>query len=292
MPPLSEILLSWKLNIPALLLAAVVLVLYVRGLTVLSRGRTAWNPFRTVAFVTGLLLFLYLACGFPGVYAPQLRWAFILQLTGYVFVVPLLLGAGRPLSLARLTLGENGRRRVDAFMGGRPVRFLSHPVVAPLLGLALFASLLGPGLYTMRSSAVASVLLTLLAPLLGLLLVLPALEGEERPASSAVMVVAFIYVFIELLADAIPGIMLRLSPTVLDGVTGAVQGALPWFPGALRDQQLAGDLLWFVAEVVDLPLIILMMVRFQRADRADARRIDELSDEELEELNRRHLHRG
>ncbi|MGG5172038.1 hypothetical protein ACQR35_07640 [Pseudarthrobacter sp. J1738] len=44
--------------------------------------------------------------------------------------------------------------------------------------------------------------------------------------------------------------------------------------------------------VPDLPLIILMMIRVQRSDRADARRMDELSDEELAELNRQHLQRG
>ncbi|MFJ3957581.1 cytochrome c oxidase assembly protein [Arthrobacter sp. NPDC090010] len=292
MPPFSTLVTAWGLNVPALLLSAVALVLYLRGLRALHRAGSGWRPLRTVAFLLGCLTFLYLACGFPGVYGPQLRWVFIIQLTGYIFVVPLLIGAGRPLALAREGLGDRGRRRVNAFMGSRAVRFLSHPVVAPLLGLAVFASLLGPGLHLLRSDPVATLLLTVLAPLVGLLMVLPAIEGEEGGASSAVMVVAFIYVFIELLADAVPGILLRLSGTVLDGVTALGPGALPWFPAPLRDQQLAGDLLWFVAEIVDLPLIILMMVRFHRTDREDARAIDELSDEELDELNRRHLNRS
>ena len=288
MPPLSALATSWTADIPALLFAAVVVVLYVRGV----RKAPRWPVRRTLGFLLGILLFLYLSCGFPGVYGVSLRWVFTVKMAGYVFVVPLLLAAGRPLALARETLGVNGRRRVDAFMASRPVRVLSHPVVAPLLGLAVFASFLTPVLYLLRTDPLAGALTVLLAPALGLLMVLPAVEGEERPANSAVMMVGFIYVFIELLADAVPGILLRLSGTVLDGFAGPVPGALGWFPGALRDQQLAGDLLWFVAEVVDLPLIILMMMRFQRSDKADAQAIDDLSDEELAELNRRHLNRS
>lgn len=288
MPPLSALATSWTADIPALLLAAVVVVLYVRGV----RKAPRWPVRRTLGFLLGILLFLYLSCGFPGVYGASLRWVFTVKVAGYVFVVPLLLAAGRPLALARETLGLNGRRRVDAFMASRPVRVLSHPVVSPLLSLAVFASFLTPVLYLLRTDPLAGALTMVLAPALGLLMVLPAVEGEERPASSAVMVVGFIYVFIELLADAVPGILLRLSGTVLDGFAGPVPGALGWFPGALRDQQLAGDLLWFVAEVVDLPLIILMMMRFQRSDKADAQAIDDLSDEELAELNRRHLNRS
>jgi len=289
MPPLSALVTSWTGDVPALLLAAVVVFLYLRGV---RRRAGRWPLRRTLSFLLGMALFLYLSCGFPGVYGVSLRWVFTLKVAGYVFVVPLLLAAGRPLALARETLGETGRRRVDAFMSSRVVRLLSHPVVSPLLGLALFASFLTPVLHLLRTDPVADALTVLLAPALGLLMVLPAVEGEERPASSAVMVVGFIYVFIELLADAVPGILLRLSGTVLDGFSGPVPGALGWFPGALRDQQLAGDLLWFVAEVVDLPLIVLMMIRFQRTDRADAQAIDDLSDEELAELNRRHLNRS
>jgi cytochrome c oxidase assembly factor CtaG len=65
-----------------------------------------------------------------------------------------------------------------------------------------------------------------------------------------------------------------------------------WFPSPLRDQQLAGDLMWFLAETVDLPLIILMFVRFSRSDKHEAKSFDDLSDEEIEAMNRAHLGQG
>ncbi|WP_260842474.1 hypothetical protein [Paenarthrobacter nicotinovorans] len=42
---------------------------------------------------------------------------------------------------------------------------------------------------------------------------------------------------------------------------------------------------------MDLPLIILMFVRFARSDKREARSFDELTDAELDELNAQHLHR-
>jgi cytochrome c oxidase assembly factor CtaG len=85
---------------------------------------------------------------------------------------------------------------------------------------------------------------------------------------------------------------MRLSPGILDGATSVLGNQPGWFPSPLRDQQLAGDLMWFLAEIVDLPLIILMFVRFSRSDKHEAKSFDDLSDEEIEALNRAHLGQG
>jgi hypothetical protein len=48
-------------------------------------------------------------------------------------------------------------------------------------------------------------------------------------------------------------------------------------------------LLWFICEVVDLPLIILMFIRFSRSDKREAGAFDELTDEQFDELQNQHL---
>jgi cytochrome c oxidase assembly factor CtaG len=90
--------------------------------------------------------------------------------------------------------------------------------------------------------------------------------------------------------DAIPGIVLRITNPVLDGATVMVSGPA-WFPSPLRDQHLAGDLLWFIAEVADVPVLISLFVRWQRTDRREARDVDALTDEEMDALTRAHLSR-
>ncbi len=277
------------MNWPALVILVAAAISYSKGLVAARRRGIRWPLWNSIAFFAlGLGSFAALSFGFPGAYSHDLRWAFALKATSYLFVVPLLLGLGKPLTLARQTLGPTGAARLEAFLGNRLLRMLSNTVVAALLGLAMFTVFLTPFFYVLRTNSAADIILTLLVPAMGLLMTVPIMEdGAGRIGS--LIVVEFIFVFIELLADAVPGVLMRLSPGILDGAAAVSGGHAGWFPSPLRDQQLAGDLMWFLAEIVDLPLIILMFVRFSRNDRHEARSFDELSDEEIEALNRVHL---
>lgn len=290
-PPLSTVLTSAALDPAAVVLAVAAAVLYAVGLRRARRAGVQWPLWRALCFYgLGLVPYAVLACGFLGAYS-QLRWAFTLKIALMFFVVPLLAGLGQPLGLARATLGETGRATLERIMGSRVVKTLGNAFVAPIVGLILFGTFLTPLFHLYRAEPFPSGALSVAAPLIGLVLALPLTEADSFERSSAFIVVEFVYVFIELLADAIPGIFLRLSPTVLDGVTAWAAGAPGWFPSPLRDQQLAGDLLWFIAEAVDIPVIILMFVRFSRSDRREAKSYDDLSDEEMEALTEEHLRR-
>lgn len=288
-PPLSVALTAFRLDWVAAVVLLVAALLYAAGLRAAGAKGNRWPVMRTVAFyLLGLGSFAALTLGFPGAFSDQLRWAFTLKISLLLFVVPLLLGLGRPVSLARAALGAKGTTRLDRVLSSRPVRLAGNSVVAPLLGLALFSVFLTPAFHTLRTDAVAEALLTVGVPLLGLLMALPIIEYGDFHRSSAFITLEFVYVFIELLVDAVPGILLRLNNQVLDGVM-TTTAPLAWFPSPLRDQQLAGDVLWFICEAVDLPLIILMFIRFSRSDKREARSFDELTDEELDALNEQHL---
>jgi putative membrane protein len=290
MPPWDVVLSSWTLNWPALAIVAAAAVLYGRGLRAARRQGVRWPWRRTLTFyVLGLGSFAVLSFGFTGVYSHDLRWAFTLKVTSYLFVVPLLVAAGRPLTLARASLGAAGQERLQAFLDHAVIRALSNTVVAALLGLAMFTLFLTPLFHPLRTDPLWDAALTVVVPLVGMLMAVPIIEDGSTKDVTSLIVVEFIYVFIELVADALPGVLMRISPQVLDGATQALAGHPAWMPNPLRDQQLAGDLLWFLAEAVDVPLIILMFVRFARSDRREARSYDELSDEELDALNREHL---
>lgn len=290
MPPWDVVGSSWTLNWAALSLLIPAAVLYARGLAGARRQGLSWPVWRTVFFYAlGLGSFSYLSFGFPAVYSHDLRWVFTLKITGYLFVVPLLVGLGKPLTLARNTLGPAGVARLEAFLVQRLMRWLGNTIVAALLGLALFTVFLTPLFYPLRTSLAADVVLTVAVPAMGLLMTVPIMEEGAKAAVNALIVVEFIFVFIELVVDAVPGIMMRMVPQVFDGATLPLLNHPGWMPGPLRDQQLAGDLLWFVAEIVDLPLILLMFVRFSRSDQREARSFDELSDDQLAELTREHL---
>ena len=293
MPPFEVVVGAWRIDWAALVLIVSSGVLYGLGVRTATANGRPWPWWRTAAFyLLGLGSLTVLTCGFPGVYSAELRWAFTLKISLLLFVVPLLIGLGKPISLARAALPAEGLARLNATLSHRAVRFFSNSLAAPLLGLALFSTFLTPLFYTLRTDPVAGALLTAGVPLLGLLMALPIIEDTNFQRSSAFITLEFVFVFIELLIDAVPGILLRLNGEVLDHVTTVAGSSPAWFPGALRDQQLAGDLLWFICEIVDLPLIILMFMRFSRSDKREARSFDDLTDQELEDLNAEHLRRG
>jgi putative membrane protein len=288
-PPLEILISSWRLDWAATAFVVVAGGLYGWGMRSARLNGHRWPAWRAVAFyVLGLGTFVILTCGFTGVYGPQQRWAFTLKISLLLFVVPLLIGLGKPLTLARAALPDHGIAVFDTVLSSRPVRFVSNSFGAPLLGLALFSTFLTPAFYTLRTNPAADALLTLGVPLLGMLMALPIIEESDFQRSSAYLTLEFMFVFIELLIDAVPGILLSLNGQVLDHAM-TVPDPQWWFRDALQDQQFAGNLLWFICEVVDLPLIILMFIRFSRSDKREAGVFDELTDEQLDELHTQHL---
>ena len=108
----------------------------------------------------------------------------------------------------------------------------------------------------------------MLTPLCGLLLVLP-IAAHSVVRTAFFITVEFLLAFVELLLDAIPGLLLRLNDGILDHAP-AILGRLPlWFPSPLHDQHLSGDFLWFIAEIADVPVLVLLFVRWMRLDRRE-----------------------
>ena len=288
-PSTPEFWSIWHPDPLAAVLIAVAAVTYGWWVVGAARRGTPWPWWRSLAFLGALVLFGILQFGIVGLYDRELRWAFVLRLALLFFAVPTFAAFAAPVSLLRTGGPARLAETATAMLHSRPARFLGNAIVSPLIALALFCVLLTPFAATIRESPVWAVAITVLVPVLGFTLLTPLSEpGILR--SSTFVTVEFLLAFVELMADAIPGIVLRITNHVLDGSVVQAVGQ-PWFPSPLRDQHLAGDLLWFIAEVADIPVLISLFIRWQRTDRREARTIDALSDEEMEELTRAHLQR-
>jgi cytochrome c oxidase assembly factor CtaG len=273
----------------ACVVAAVLAVVYAIGVIRVRRKGQPWSGWFVAAFYAlGIGSFVVVNFGFLGVYSHDLRWAFSTRTALLLFVTPALLALGRPVRLARQALGGRGVGRLDRVMASRPVQIAGNAVIAPLVTVALFSVFLTPFAGTLRLSAVGQGAITVLIPIIGLLLVLPLIEYSAH-RSGFFVTVEFLLAFVELIIDAIPGILIRLSGTVLDGLATVAGAHPPWFPSPLRDQQLSGDLLWFIAEISDVPVLIILFVRWSRVDRREAKTYDDLSDEEMDALTQAHL---
>jgi putative membrane protein len=239
-------------------------------------------------FVFGIGSYAWVSFGFLGAYSSELRWAFTTRIALLLFAVPGLMSLGRPIALARTVLTGLPRRVADSILASRLVRLFGNAIFAPLFACAVFLVFLTPAAAVLRDSPWSEWTITVLAPFAGLLMVLP-IAAHTVIRTGFFITVEFLLAFVEMLLDAIPGLLLRLNDGVLDHAP-AILGRLPgWFPNALHDQHLSGDFLWFIAEIVDVPVLIILFVRWSRSDRRESRKMDELTDEQMEELTQAHL---
>jgi len=272
-PDASALLTQWTLQPVAIALAVVLAVGYARGR---RRLRRPWPAGRTTLFALGLGLRLWTSCGFPQVYADDLYWVWTSQTLLLWLVVPILVLSGHPIQLARATTRGP---RLDAVLRSGPARLLANPLVGPalvpLLSFVLFFGPL-PG-WTIEQPTVGWLVQLALVGV-GALMVLPLVGLDEEASSLAVGLSLAIGSF-ELVLDALPGVLLRLHNGLVTSWFD-VRAVHPWTPDALRDQQAAGSILWCMAELLDLPFLVLVYRRWLRADARDAARVDAVLEAE------------
>jgi putative membrane protein len=236
-----------------------------------------WATRRSLTFILGLALFVWVTCGLPQVYAGSLYEMWTAQHLSLLLIVPVVLVAGQPVDLARQIHGDRSLlvRFTDSTVARLFVNPLVGPVLVPALSVALFFGPLAGWAVAYPPLGDALAVLLVIA---GALIVLPLVATGDRRGSTAVGLAVIVGMF-ELLLDAIPGIVLRLHPTLITSYFDH-RAAQTWAPNPLHDQQLSGGLLWCVSELVDLPFLVLIYVRWLRADARDAAEIDSVLDAE------------
>ncbi len=278
-PVIADIATRWTVQPTALAAAIVAAAWYARAVRACYRhdGRRGWATRRTVSFAIGIALLVWTTCGVAQVYAHSLFWVWTSQQLLLLLVVPVVLMAGQPVELARRTSGDRGLpvRFVESPVGRLFANPLVGPVLIPALSLALFFGPLSGWAIDYRA---LDWVLPVLLVAAGGLIVLPLVSTDDQRGSMAVALGLTIGVF-ELLLDAIPGIVLRLKTTIVTTFFD-YRTEHTWSPTHLHDQQLAGAVLWCVSELIDLPFLLLVYLRWLRADERDAAEIDTVLEAE------------
>lgn len=283
---------TWQPNVVDIVAIILAASIYAGCMLAIRRRGGRWSLRPAFGFFgLGLGSFAVIEFGFLGVYSSELRFAFTTRIALLLFVVPALLATGKPVGLLRAALTGRARSAFERVLSSKMIGLMGNAVFGPVFALAAFSVFLTPVAGLLRESPEAQSAIGLLVPVVGLIMVLPLTELVVA-RTSLFIAAEFLLAFAELVIDAIPGIVLRLNDAILDHAAPVV-GSVPWwFPNPVRDQQLSGDLLWFIAEIADIPILILLFVRWSKHDRAESSKADELSDDELEALTREHLRRG
>jgi putative copper resistance protein D len=260
---------------PPLLLAAGVAagVAYLAGVRRVRARGDRWPVVRTATFLLpGLGGFLLTSMSALGAYHGRLFWAYALRLGLLATVVPGFLAAGRPVTLWRAATGRHSA------LGAALWRWLGSPLVAPLVVPLLFTAVVFTPLLgaTLRHDLLDQVV-QLVVLVIAVAVLLPVV-GDGAASSSLSIGVGVMVGILELIIDAIPGLLVRLRPEVLAGsYWGAVHRS--WGPSAIRDQHLAGEVLWILAELIDVPFLAILAVRWVQADAREAAAVDRTLDQ-------------
>ena len=299
LPPeltLDRWLTSWNVDLLWAVVAGFAIFFYLAGVWRLRRRGDAWPLYRTIMWVAGWLLLVWVTGGVINVYQDYL---FSMHMVGHMLLtmaIPLLLVPGAPITLAARAI----RKRDDGTRGGREwILWAVHSPVArvltnPFIAAALFVGSLWVFYYTelFRWSLydhlghewmIAHFLIT------GYLFVM-SLIGID-PVPYRLPYAGRLLLLIGVMAmHAFFGIAIMMQEGLMIaewfGSMGRTWGATP-----LEDQYTGGGIAWSIGEIPTLILAITVAIQWSRSDDRETKRrdrhADRTGDAELEAYNAR-----
>lgn len=263
--------------------AVVAIVLYLAGVHRLHKRGDAWPLQRTVPWVVGWLIFMWVTCGAPGIYGRIQFSVHMLQHMTLTMAVPFCLVLGAPLTLASRTLPP----RRDKTLGlrelllqtahSRYLNFWANPIIASVnffgsLIVFYFTGLFELALRT-HTGHIAMVIHFMLAGYMFCWILVGQDPGPKRWAPSLRLVL----LFATMSFHAFFGVAL-ISGTAVLAEPFFRQLAVPWVPDLLADQVDGGAITWGIGEFPMLILALMVGIVWMRADEHDAKRLDRQAD--------------
>ncbi len=297
LPPeldLSRWLTAWNLDPVWLLIVAFGAFFYIAGVVRLRRRGDAWPIYRTILWLCGLLLLLWVTCGPINVYQPYL---FSVHMMGHMLLtmaIPLLLVPGAPVTLALRAI----RKRDDGTRGGREwilwaihtpfARVITNPFVAAILFVGslwvfYYTDLFRWSLYDHAGHEWMTVhfLIT------GYLFVL-SLIGIDPVPYRLPYAGRLVTLLVVMAMHAFFGIAIMTQSGLMVAEWFGSMGRT-WGDPPLRDQYVGGGVAWSIGEIPTLVLAITVAIQWSRSDertqRVRDRHADRTGDAELEAYN-------
>ncbi|MGA6127760.1 MULTISPECIES: cytochrome c oxidase assembly protein [unclassified Microbacterium] len=272
------------------------LFFYLAGVRRLARRGDRWPIGRTVLWVTGLLLLLYVTCGPVNAYQDYL---FSMHMVGHMLLsmaIPMCLVFGAPVTLASRAI----RKRDDGTRGGREwilwavhspyAKVITHPLVAAALFIVSLWAFYYTGIFRWTLyDHLGHEWMVLHFLTVGYLFVL-SLVGID-PVPYRLPHAGRLLTLIGVMAmHAFFGIAIMMSSGLFVAEWFGSMGRT-WGLDPLADQYMGGGIAWSIGEIPTLILAIVVAVQWSRSDerrqRRDDRQADRSGDAELEAYNAR-----
>lgn len=290
----ARFLTSFNFDLLWAILCCFALFFYLAGVWRLRRRGDRWPWYRTVLWVSGIVILLWTTNGSLNVYEQFLFSEHMLEHMLLTMAIPVLLVLGAPVTLALRAI----RRREDGSRGAREwilllvhsrvATILTHPLVAAgLFALSLWVFYYSPLFRWATFDHVGHEWMIFHFLIVGYLFV-QTLVGIDPVGNQAPYPLRLILLLATMAFHAFFGLAI-ISNTGLFlsdwyGAMGRTWGATP-----LADQQAAGGIAWSVGEIPTVSLAIIVAILWSRSDTREAKRRDRAADRdgdaELEAYN-------
>jgi putative copper resistance protein D len=272
LPPhltVADLVLRWRLDLIFGPIAVVGAVAYLLGVRRLRRDGRAWPGARTACWLGGCAVLLVTTSSGLASYGHAVFSVHMVDHMLLATLVPVLLVLGHGVSLALEVTHAGLRTRLLSLLDAPAVRFARHPAVAwtavavTLFGLyptGLFGSIVVEHwAHFGMDMAFLGTGLALFWPVLGY-------SGSER-GLPAIGRIVMVFAVMALHASFSAWLLSRATPLAAP-FYGALQ--LPFFTDLLADQRRGAVLGWVLGEVAIMITVLVLVVRWARADRAES----------------------
>ncbi|MFD5226024.1 cytochrome c oxidase assembly protein [Microbacterium sp. NPDC058342] len=287
---------SYDIDILWLVAVGFGVFLYVAGLLRLRARGDRWPVHRTIFWLAGMLLLLWVTCGPLNEYQDYL---FSVHMAGHMVLsmaIPLLLVSGAPITLALRAI----HKREDGTRGGREwilwavhspfSRVITHPfVAAAIFILSLWAFYFTDLVRWAMYEHLGHEWMVIHFLISGYLFVMTLVGVDPIPyrlphAGRLITLIAVMAL------HAFFGIAIMMQEGLLVAEWFGSMGRT-WGPTPMEDQYIGGGIAWSVGEIPTLILAITVAIQWSRSDARLQRRRDRHADRtgeaELEEYNAR-----
>ncbi|HIW64340.1 MAG TPA: bifunctional copper resistance protein CopD/cytochrome c oxidase assembly protein [Candidatus Stackebrandtia excrementipullorum] len=254
---------------------------YLAGVRRLFKRGDSWPIARTLPWVGGWLLAVFVTSSGMGKYGMVLFSVHMMQHMTLNMLVPILLVLGAPITLAFRALKpskERGLREwITVILHSRFVRYASHPLIA--LGLYIFSLYLmyftGLFEWAMRSHAGHLLMIGHFLAAGGLFfwVVIGPDPAPNRPPYAARVLLFFVAVVFH----TIFGLTIMQSTDVIAAGWFA-EFERDWGATPLEDQTAGGGIAWAFGEIPSVIVLVSLVWQWSRSEDREGRRLDRLAE--------------
>jgi putative membrane protein len=265
-PSWQTVLTAWHFSAATdvfTVLAVLASVGYLRLALRRRRHAGRWSRVRLLCWLLGVVLLVISVNGPVAVYGEVLFWVHMMQHLLLIMIVPMLLIWALPLRLVDTEAGPRVRGWFARAQRARLTRWVS----APLFGLALYTAVVVlthlTGFQQVSATHGGVRALELALYLVSGWLLFVTLIGTELIPWSLPYLLRFVVLAVAMGADTLTGVVLMLSSRPLAPVYATMHPG--WGPDLLRDQEIAGAIMWFGGDLLMMVLMIVVAVQWGRA---------------------------